>query len=83
MIGSYDCESACGKLRVNVSGLNDDERAEEPKIGKIMSVLYNEKIKSKSKKAGEPEWSLFLPRIHPEKRIRIDKTVADTLDNIE
>jgi ATP-dependent DNA ligase len=86
MIGAYICESACGKLRVNVGGgLSDDDRAANPDdvIDKILGVLYNEKIKSKSKKAGEPEYSLFLPRVHPDKRIRIDKDVADTLDNIE
>jgi ATP-dependent DNA ligase len=86
MIGAYICESACGQLRVNVGGgLSDADRAAHPDdvVGKILGVLYNEKIKSKSRKAGDPEWSLFLPRVHPDKRIRIDKTVADTLDDIE
>jgi ATP-dependent DNA ligase len=85
MIGSLYCETSDGLLGVCVSGLTDDERAEDPEnwIGSVIGVLYNEKIKAKKRKPGEPEWSLFLPRIHPEKRRRIDKTVADSLDDIE
>lgn len=86
MIGAYICRSADCKVGVNVGGgLTDDDRAANPEdvIGKIIGVLYNEKIKAKNRKAAEPEFSLFLPRVHPDKRIRLDKSVADTLENIE
>lgn len=86
MIGAYICESACGELEVNVGGgLTDEDRAQDPDevIGKILGVLYNEKIKAKNRKPGEALWSLFLPRVHPDKRIRLDKTEADVLENIE
>ena len=78
LVGSLDCISACGNLRVSVgSGFTDEMRAENFKeyIGKIITVKYNEKITKKD----SDEISLFLPRFT---EVRIDKDTADTLDRI-
>ena len=78
LVGSLDCVSACGKLKVSVgSGLTDEMRSADFKeyIGKIITVKYNEKITKKD----SDEISLFLPRFV---EVRIDKDTADTLDRI-
>ena len=82
--GALICESECGKLRVNVSGLTDGERSYnwDDYIGKIISVKFNEVITSKSKTTA----SLNLPRVNRGKgeiEIRHDKTKADTLEEIK
>jgi ATP-dependent DNA ligase len=73
-MGSLICESEDGGLRVAVgSGFNDEQRESitpAEVIGKIITVKYNEKIKSKSKN----ENSLFLP-IFVE--FREDKDIAN------
>jgi ATP-dependent DNA ligase len=74
LVGSLDCISACGNLKVSVgSGLTDEMRSGDFKeyIGKIITVKYNEKITKKD----SDEVSLFLPRFL---EIRIDKDTADT-----
>jgi len=73
-MGSLICESEDGGLKVSVgSGFNDAQRESitpAEVIGKIITVKYNEKIKSKSKE----ENSLFLP-IFVE--FREDKDIAN------
>lgn len=82
--GSIQCASDCAQLEVNVSGMSDDmraaihaDRANWP--GKIITARSNSLLApSKGKKNGK--WSLFLPRLIEE---RLDKTVADTLEQIQ
>ena len=72
-LGSLRCESEDGLVVVNVSGWSDEERRTitlENSLGRIVSVLYNERI---TKKTGGVD-SLFLPRIV---EFREDKSVAD------
>jgi ATP-dependent DNA ligase len=73
-LGSLICSSECGGLVVNVgSGLTDELREQytaEEIVGKIISVLYNEKIESKGRETA----SLFLPRFI---EVREDKDTAD------
>lgn len=77
MVGSLLCRSADGKIEVSVgSGLSDNDRKNNQYVGKIVEVLFNEKLASKD--ASKP-MSLFLPRLS---RVRHDKLVADTIDNI-
>ena len=97
-VGSYYCESSCSKLIVNVSGLTMEQRGFErvdpnnsalgiklidgfdPKanIGCIAAVKFNEVIQKK----GVTTKSLNLPSIL-EIRARHDKSVAETLEEIE
>lgn len=77
-LGSLLGESGDGLVATNISGFSDKERDElTPKntIGRIMSVMYNERI---TKKKGGVD-SLFLPRCVS---FRDDKDVADTSDQI-
>ena len=82
--GSIQCESECGLLEVNVSGMSDDMRAaiHADRLnwpGKIITARSNSLLApSKGKKNGL--WSMFLPRLIEE---RMDKTVADTLEQIQ
>lgn len=76
LIGSLDLQTSDGKIKVNVgSGLNDADRKKDPSeyIGKVISIVYNEKISS-----GD-SWSLFLPRFI---EIRDDKTEADSFEDL-
>lgn len=78
-IGALVCQSSDGELEVNVgTGLTDQDRAEKFDffIDKIVEVQYNERIVNKTEGA---KWSLFLPRFV---QVRIDKTVADSLELI-
>lgn len=78
MLGGLVCETSDGLLNVRVgSGFSDEERTvpQEGWIGKIVEVLYNQKITSKSKDKA----SLFLPRISC---VRFDKTVANTIGEL-
>lgn len=78
LIGSLLCRTSCGKLETGVgSGLNDEDRAKDPKWwkGKIIAVVYNELIQDK--KGGVV--SMFLPRIV---EVRIDKTKANKLEEL-
>jgi DNA ligase-1 len=82
--GSIQCASECDLLEVNVSGMSDDMRAaiHADRLnwpGKIITGRSNSLLApSKGKKNGK--WSLFLPRLIEE---RMDKTVADTLEQIQ
>jgi ATP-dependent DNA ligase len=84
-IGALICESECGKLKVNVSGLTDLERNMHPDeiFGKIISVRFNAVITSKSKDTA----SLNLPRVdrgnYGVLEVRYDKDRADTLEYIK
>lgn len=78
-IGALVCESADGLVRVNVgSGLTDKDRNERMDffVGKIIEIQYNERIIAEEAGA---KYSLFLPRFV---QVRIDKTNADSIDNI-
>ena len=97
-VGSYYCESSCGKLIVNVAGLSMEQRGyervdpnnsalgiklidgfdPEANIGCIAAVKFNEVIQKKGSKTK----SLNLPSIL-EIRARHDKSVAETLEEIE
>ena len=80
--GSILCESACGKLKVAVTGFSDKLRLEiflnwDYYQDKVMGVKSNGPLPpSKS----NPLWSLFLPR-HEDWR-DTDKNTADTLERI-
>lgn len=62
------------------TGLKDADRAKDPSfyMNKIVRVTYNERIKNK---AAGSVWALFLPRLG-DNFVRLDKNVADTIDNI-
>lgn len=97
-VGSYYCESSCGRLIVNVSGLTMEQRGyervdpnnsalgiklidgfdPEENMGCIAAVKFNEVIQKK----GVSTKSLNLPSIL-EIRARHDKSVAETLEEIE
>ena len=78
-LGALVCESADGKLKVNVgSGFNDDQRktiTKESVEGKIITVKYNARIQNK-----DGDDSLFLP-IFVE--VREDKDQADAIGDIK
>lgn len=78
LLGSLECETSCGKLKVNVgSGFTDSQRKEytqEKMIGCIIEVKYNELITEKKKNSS----SLFLP-IFTRVRLPEDKSVANSL----
>ena len=80
MLGSLICQTACGKLRVNVGSGFKHKRGErdnpESYVGKIIEVKYNCIISSR----GSDIKSLFLPIYVG---IRDDKTVANSLEDIE
>jgi ATP-dependent DNA ligase len=80
MLGSLICETACGRLRVNVGSGFKHKLGErdnpESYIGKIVTVNYNCVITSRDSDIK----SLFLPIY---KGIRYDKNVANTLEDIE
>lgn len=78
-LGALVCESSDGIIRVNVgSGYTDEQRNNYSKsvIGKIVSVMYNARIKEKN---GVTE-SLFLPRFV---EMRLDKNKADSEKSIK
>ena len=97
-VGSYLCESSCGKLVVNCSGLTMGQRGYERvdendsalgikliegfdpaiNLGKIAAIKFNYVISKK----GSATKSLNLPNII-EIRESFDKSVADTLEEIE
>lgn len=93
-IGSLICQSSCGRLRVNVSGMKRHERGLEPvdkaDLTKGLKLIegfahdyYTGKIVTvlfnEVIQNKEGEYSLFLPRIVKE---RPDKNVADDLEYI-
>ncbi len=81
--GSLACESACGKLRVDVTVKNESMRDAidaDPQawIGRIVPVLFNEVMRPGP---NNPLHSLFLPRLE-EAGYRTDKFVADDLARV-
>ena len=84
--GSIACESACGKLKVNVSGLSDQQRKtinehRDDWIGKVVAVTYNQIIQT-----NDNQYSLFLPRLSKNDDSTIswrDKASGDTLLEIQ
>lgn len=78
MIGSIICESADGRVKVDVNLRTDEDRMQPDDfyLDKIIEVKYNEKVDSKSK---DGVWSLFLPVFM---EIRFDKDVADKFEEI-
>lgn len=80
LFGSIAAESSCGRLRVNVSGISDADRAringerDEWIDKKIITVRANSIMESNDVAA------LFLPRLVEE---RLDKTEADDFEKIK
>lgn len=79
--GSVACTSACGKLKVDVSGFTDAKRKELHErgadlLGKVFTVRANGVLYPSTSK---DTYSLFLPRFVEE---RLDKLEADTLGHI-
>jgi DNA ligase-1 len=81
MLGSLQCESECGKVKVNVAGFSDAQRQE---IWDDQEGWLNGVITAKSNSIMPPEnkehYSLFLPIFVEE---RLDKKKADTLEQIQ
>ena len=79
-LGNLICETSDGKLRVSVgTGFSDNQRnayVPENTIGKIATIRYNQRIKSKTDKLE----SLFLPRFI---EFRLDKDVANTIEELK
>jgi ATP-dependent DNA ligase len=79
-LGALVCETADKLLRVNVgTGFSDEQRDEYfdySMIGRIVEVMYNQKIQDKN---GGPA-SLFLPRFLG---VRFDKDVANSLPEVK
>lgn len=80
-LGSVECRTSDGLLKVSVSGFNDKERMEiwqnrDSYMGKIMEVQANCILSSRSNDTK----SLFLPRFV---EIRTDKSQADSLERVE
>ncbi len=77
MVGSLECVTADRKLKVNVSGFNDDDRAMAPDMfDKIITVRYNAVIQDRD----TGEYSLFLPRFV---EVRFDKTEANNFEDLK
>lgn len=85
--GSIECESSCGKLKVAVTGIPDDMRAE---IFKDWLIRFKDNVMSVScNGVMEPStnnefYSLFLPRRNVKvlELPRLDKFEADSLERI-
>lgn len=86
MAGSIVVRTSCGRLTSAVgTGLSDMQRksfwVDRLNVpGKIIKTSYNKVIPHANK---EGMFSLFIPVFKPGELIRIDKTVADSLDEIE
>lgn len=82
--GSIRCQSKCGKLVTDVAVKNEsmrDDIDDDPDsfIGRIYPIVSNA-IMTPSE--SDKPYSLFLPRL-AEPAYRLDKTVADTLEQIQ
>lgn len=80
-LGSFRCESECGRLRVDVSGRGDQMRAEvwanrDDWLDAIISVKANDIMAPES---ADGYYSLFLPIFQDR---RLDKKIADSLESI-
>jgi DNA ligase-1 len=78
ILGSLQCETDDGKVKVSISGFTDKEREEDwdRNIGKIVSITYESLILDK--KRGEV-YSLYLPRID---EVRYERNDTDTLEDL-
>lgn len=81
-LGSFACESECGKLKVNVSGRGDKMRADvwAAKDDWLDAILCVEANAIMQPSDSSEFYSLFLPIVVER---RMDKTVADTLEQIQ
>jgi DNA ligase-1 len=84
LFGSLMCESECGKLRVNVSGIKDAKRKElfdrkEQILGKLIITMRCNGLMEPSDDT-DGYWSVFLPRFIEE---RPDRDTADTLERMK
>lgn len=83
MLGALVCQSSDGKVEVHVgSGFSDEQRkmfTRKATVGRIVEILYNERISSKDKNRTDVD-SLFLPRFI---ELREDKTVANSSKEIK
>lgn len=79
LLGSLQCETDDGKVKVSISGFTDDQREWnwDDYVGKIVSIEYESLIESKSKK---DIYSLYLPRF---KELRYDRNDTDTLEDLQ
>jgi ATP-dependent DNA ligase len=77
-LGALVCETAEGKVKVNVgTGFSDEERLiTDDYVGKVITVQYNQLITDK--KTGD--YSLFLPRFI---EVRNDKSVANKFGDLK
>lgn len=86
--GAIECESSCGKLKVDVSGFKDKpapgiltrtqiNAMRDQLVGTVMTVKSNNMLPPTK---NNPNWSLFLPVFL---EFRADKKVADTLEQIQ
>lgn len=78
MLGSLQCETDDGKVKVSISGFTDKEREEDwnNRIGNIVSITYESLISDKKRKG---IYSLYLPRID---EVRYDRNDTDTLEDL-
>lgn len=81
MLGSFQCESSCGKLKVNVAGITDGQRKEfwedrEQLLGKVLTAKSN----SIMPPTRNEFYSLFLPVMV---ELRLDKREADDVARIQ
>lgn len=81
MLGALVCQSSDGKVEVSIgSGFSDEQRQKftrEATIGRIVEILYNERITSRDRTDVD---SLFLPRFV---ELREDKDIANSSAEIK
>lgn len=82
--GAFNCKTLCGGLKVDVAIKNEElrdrvEKNSDDFIGKIIAVRANQVL---APSASNELHSLFLPRM-VEAGYRIDKAVADSLDQVK
>lgn len=80
MLGALVCQSSDGKIEVSIgSGFSDEQRknfTREATVGRIVEIIYNERISDKSRETD----SLFLPRFI---ELREDKDTANSSAEIK
>lgn len=76
-VGSVNMESSCGKLKVKMSGLTDEQRAWDWDM--MEDEIVTVEAESVSKAKTDKLHSLYLPSFI---EVREDKTVADSLEEI-
>jgi DNA ligase-1 len=78
-MGSVQCESEDGLVKVSISGFTDADRLEnwDERVGKIVSIEYEGLISDKSRPG---LYSLYLPRFD---EMRPDRSYADTYEDLK